>query len=392
MGIFERTVSVWKNIPRTADNKCEVPLRQFLDAGIDYLPTINYLRQLYDVMVQTYPTDPAASATYEEQYKQGKNDLPLATIGGIFANGGLHDDMIEPTNLITLDLDTEKPRKAARLREEGKEIPNGWVKDWEAIKRKLAQLPFVAYCSLSVGGHGLFVIIPIEDYHFHAEAWESLNYLFKKHLNLTIDPQTKDITRSRFISYDPQPYINENAQVFRIKLPEKRTTIPVRKYSSSPSSSTEEAVRRCVEEIERRMLDITSDYGEWIDIASALFNELGEAGKQYFERVSRFYPNANERDISYKWEKNKNRSQITIATYFEICRRYGIRYKDSELPDISTRLPQPKASAIVEAPKEMKCKTANVPLFPDTYDYMAICENVQLPPDFFCERLEAAPF
>ena len=140
------------------------------------------------------------------------------------------------------------------------------------------------------------------------------------------------------------------------------------------------------------MLDITSDYGEWIDIASALFNELGEAGKQYFERVSRFYPNANERDISYKWEKNKNRSQITIATYFEICRRYGIRYKDSELPDISTRLPQPKASAIVEAPKEMKCKTANVPLFPDTYDYMAICENVQLPPDFFCERLEAAPF
>ena len=386
MGIFERTVTVWKNIPRTADNKCEVPLWQFLNAGIDKLPTINYLRQLYDAMVQTYPTNPAASATYEELYKKGKNNLPLATIGGTFANGGLHDDMIEPTNLIALDFDTEKPRKAARLREEGKEIPNGWVKDWETIKRKLAQLPFVAYCSLSVGGHGLFVIIPIEDYHRHAEAWESLNYLFKKHLNLTIDPQTKDITRPRFISYDPQPYINEKAEVFRIKLPEKNTEVPVRRYTSSPSSSTEEEVRKCVDEIERRSLDITSDYGEWIDIASALYNGLGEAGKQYFERVSRFYPNANERDISYKWEKNKNRSKVGIGTFFDICKRYGIMYKDSLL-----RSPQPKTTAIVEATKK-KCRIDDVPLFSDGYDYLSTYENITLPLDFFTERQEAAPF
>ena len=392
MGIFERTVTVWKNTHRTADNKCEVSLWQFLNAGIEHLPTINYLRQLYDAMVQTYPTNPAASATYEEQYKQGKNNLPLATIGGTFANGGLHDDMLEPTNLIALDLDTEKPRKAARLREEGKEIPNGWVKDWEAIKRKLAQLPFVAYCSLSVGGHGIFVIIPIEDYHRHAEAWESLNYLFKKHLNLTIDPQTKDITRPRFISYDPQPYINENAQVFRIKMPEKRTTIPVRRYSSSPSTTTEEAVRRCVEEIERRSLDITSDYGEWVDIASALFNELGEAGKQYYERISRFYPNANERDINYKWEKNKNRSKVGIGTFFDICNRFGIRYKDS-YPEVSLRPALQKVTATAEATPERKCRIINdVPLFPDGYDYMAIYEGLSLPSDFFSERLEAVPF
>jgi hypothetical protein len=166
--------------------------------------------------------------------------------------------------------------------------------------------------------------------------------------------------------------------------------MPVRRYTSSPSSSTEEAVRRCVDEIERRGLDITSDYAEWIDIASALYNGLGEAGKQYFERVSRFYPNANERDINYKWEKNKNRSKVGIGSFFDICQRYGIMYKDS-YPEAS-RPPQPKVSAIVEAPKK-KCRILDdTELFPDGYDYLSTFENITLPADFFTERLEPAPF
>ena len=329
MNVFDRKITVWRNTYRTANNKCEVPLMQFLKAGIDYLPTIMYLRQLYDYMVQSYSLNPAASSTAEEKYREGKKNLPLATIGGTFANGGLREDLSEATNLLCLDIDATKPKKAAQLKAEGKEVPNEWVNDWEALKWKLSKLPFVAYCALSVGGHGIYLIIPIEDYHHHAEAWESLQHLFSKHLHLTIDAATKDITRPRFISYDSQPYINENAEVFKIKLPEKRTTMPFRRYSSSPSSSTEEAVRKCVDEIERRSLDITSDYSQWIDIASALFNEFGEAGKQYFERVSQFYPNANEKDISYKWNKNKNRSGITIATFFEICSRHGIRFRES---------------------------------------------------------------
>ena len=394
--IFEEKISCWSNTTRTSANNITVCIGQFLNAGASYLDTpnmptdINRLRHLYSTAVQTYPTDPARAASLFDEYKRQKMSMPLATMGGIFKNGGLKEDMISASKILTIDLDNTKPTDYHK--NEGKEIPNIHVKDWNLLKWQLARLPFVAYAGLSIGGYGLFLLIPIEDESRYLDYWKCLEHLFKEHLNLTIDPQTKDITRPRFISYDPQPYINENAEVFRIKLPEKRTTIPVRRYSSSPSSSTEEEVRKCVAEIERRNLDITSDYSEWIDIASALYNGLGEAGKQYFERVSRFYPNANERDISYKWEKNKNRSQITIATFFEICRRYGIRYKDSELPDISTRLPQPKATANVEASTERKCRIDDVPLFPETYDYMAIYENVQLPPDFFCERLEAAPF
>lgn len=394
--IFEEKISCWSNTTRTSANNITVCIGQFLNAGASYLNTpdmptdINRLRYLYSTAMQTYPTDPARAASIFDDYKRQKMSMPLATMGGLFKNGGLKEDMISASKILTIDLDNTKPTDYHKY--EGKEIPNIHVKDWNLLKWQLARLPFVAYAGLSIGGYGLFLLIPIEDESLYLDYWKCLEHLFKKHLNLTIDPQTKDITRPRFVSYDPNPYINTQAEVFRIKLPEKRTEMPVRRYSSTPSTATEEAVRRCVDEIERRGLDITSNYSEWIDIASGLYNELGEAGKQYYERMSRFYPNANERDINYKWEKNKNRSKVGIGTFFDICKRYGIKYKDSlTLPEVSTRPPQPKVSAIVEATKK-KCRIDDVPLFPDCYDYMATYDNLQLPSDFFCEKQEAAPF
>ena len=73
-----------------------------------------------------------------------------------------------------------------------------------------------------------------------------------------------------------------------------------------------------VRRIEARGLDITAAYDSWRDIGFALAEGMGEAGRKYYHRVSQFYPNANEKDISYKWNKNKNRSGITIATFFVV--------------------------------------------------------------------------
>ena len=331
--IFEEKISCWSNTTRNSANNITVSIRQFLDAGIAYINTPNMptdiqrLRHLYSTAMQTYPTDPARAASLFDEYKQQKRYMPLATMGGVFKDGGRIDDMLSASKVLCIDIDNTKPTDFYKY--EGKEIPNHHITDWNLLKWQLSRLPFVAYAGLSIGGYGLFLLIPIENESQYSEYWRCLQHLFSRHLNITIDAQTKDITRPRFISYDSQPYINENAEVFKIQLPEKRTTMPFRRYSSSPSSSTEEAVRKCVDAIERERLDITSDYSQWIDIASALFNEFGEAGKQYFERISRFYPNANEREINSKWKQNKNRSKVGIGTFFEICSRYGIRFRES---------------------------------------------------------------
>ena len=45
-----------------------------------------------------------------------------------------------------------------------------------------------------------------------------------------------------------------------------------------------------------------------------------------------------------------------------------------------------------EEPSQPQIKYKHIPLFPDGYDYLSTFENITLPADFFCERLEAVPF
>lgn len=391
--IFEEKISCWRNTTRTHANRIEVTIGQFLRAGAAYLnrpqdaTDIQRLRQLYTTALQTYPTDPARAASLFQEYKEKKKYMPLATMGGTFANGGLREDMLTACKVLCLDVDNVKPIDFHKY--DGKEIPNAHVTDWNLLKSKLSQLPFVSYISLSIGGHGLFLLIPIANENKHTDYWLTLEHLFRKHFNLTIDPQTKDITRPRFISYDPQPYINNQAVVFDKILPKQRPTISVQGNYTAPATGTEDSVRRCVSEIERKCLDITTNYDEWIDLASALYNELGEAGKEYFMRISAFYPSSNPREIEYKWQKNKSRSQVGIGTFFEICSRYGVKYKDSVSlrPTPQQPKPQPKPAQVEDT---TKAKIIPIPLYPEPYDYMATFSDYPLPPDFFMERLEAA--
>lgn len=52
---------------------------------------------------------------------------------------------------------------------------------------------------------------------------------------------------------------------------------------------------------------------------------------------------------------------------------------------------EPEPPAKVEATSERKCRIIRISLFPHSYDYLSTYDNLQLPPDFFMERLEA-PF
>ena len=51
------------------------------------------------------------------------------------------------------------------------------------------------------------------------------------------------------------------------------------------------------------------------------------------------------------------------------------------------REPPPKAE-----PSEPRIIFKRILLFPEAYDYMGIYEGLQLPPDFFTMKPEAAPF
>ena len=77
--------------------------------------------------------------------------------------------------------------------------------------------------------------------------------------------------------FNPQDWLN------------KAPINPSTNQSINPSDISSE-VDKIVSRIESAHTDITSDYANWVSLGFAFANEFGEAGRSFFQRVSRFYP------------------------------------------------------------------------------------------------------
>ena len=90
----------------------------------------------------------------------------------------------------------------------------------------------------------------------------------------------------------------------------------------SPLSKIEEITRR----IESTHTDIAPTYPDWRDLAFALADALGESGRPYYHRLSRFYPkyNPTETDKQYTNCLNAHGHGITIKTLYHLAKQAGI--------------------------------------------------------------------
>lgn len=85
------------------------------------------------------------------------------------------------------------------------------------LKAKISQIVNVAYCGYSCSGKGVWALIPIFDTTKHLEHFKALEVVFQR-IGLTIDASCKNVNRLRFASYDPEPYLNEDAEKFSLIL------------------------------------------------------------------------------------------------------------------------------------------------------------------------------
>ena len=58
-------------------------------------------------------------------------------------------------------------------------------------------------------------------------------------------------------------------------------------------------VESVVREIEQRAIDIAPNYKDWVELGFALVNGLGENGREYYHRISRFYPTYQREETIY---------------------------------------------------------------------------------------------
>ena len=128
----------------------------------------------------------------------------------------------------------------------------------------------------------------------------------------------------RTISYDPEPYVNEDATSYTKIWVEPKPTCNLH-YSGG---SDMESVERCCREIASRGIDITATYDDWFHVGAALAS-LGERGRSLFHMVSSQNGEYKVSETDKKFDNFlRNVNRINIGTFFHICSQYGINWKD----------------------------------------------------------------
>lgn len=81
-------------------------------------------------------------------------------------------------------------------------------------------------------------------------------------------------------------------------------------------------VERLVAAVEAKGVDLTADYERWRNIGFALTDGLGESGRDYFHRLSRFYSGYDEEEADKQYDNclRSHGSGITLATLFQYAK------------------------------------------------------------------------
>lgn len=161
----------------------------------------NYINQIDEIRK-------VDKATNHALYNALKDKMPAYT-PSCTCNGETlkKENVVHINNIIAIDID-------------GSDNPNLSIKDMKGIVTKL---PFVRYCAMSVGGKGIYCLIPfLKEYankDNFKEVFLSLQHDFKK-MGIVIDKSCSNYNRARYVTYDDNEYWNDKCVLY-----DKKTTI-----------------------------------------------------------------------------------------------------------------------------------------------------------------------
>lgn len=306
----------------------DIALTEFVRLGARYIPSLKKIR--------------AEKNSVKRNFLKRKL-LPAASISATLktrkSGVKLEDKVKQYTGLIVMDFDH--------------------LEDIEEARRKLCQLPYVWYVSLSSSAQGLYAIALTEnmDYKRHELYFDALVDEAKA-IGLKMDEPCRDVTRLRFVSYDDNPYINENCTPYHLpedyvpkhggdlKLPPagddgeaaetaadgdddpelhapEELDLNEHHMRKLPYRDARERALVFAQEWVRKQIPI-DDFRDWYVMASAL-GTLGEDGWKILDMISKFsskYDRVQNRDIFERLQRTNR--EITMGSFFYKCHEYGV--------------------------------------------------------------------
>ena len=100
-----------------------------------------------------------------------------------------------------------------------------------------------------------------------------------------------------------------------------------RKAASYPQTATpDDDIETVTARIEEAGADIAPTYAQWRDLGFALSDHLGEAGRSYYHRLSRFYPDYDAQNTDSQYDKclRAHGTGVTIKTFFQLAKSAGV--------------------------------------------------------------------
>jgi predicted P-loop ATPase len=267
------------------------------------------------------------SCENKEERDKKKKSAPLVTVSGSFSDR--KDEALRAhSGFIAIDIDN--------------------IDNPEETKKLIQSDPYIYAAFTSISGHGLCLIMRIDGSR-HLDAFNAIaSYLYNTY-QLIVDQSGKNVSRARFISYDPWIILNAKAPIFKKYLPKKKE---IQAHKVAVVKTDFDAM---IDAMDRKGLNLCEDYSEWIQIAYALVSEFGESGRDYFHTLSSHSSKYNSDDCNNQYTAClKNHSEAkgkrsTIGTIYYLAKKNGIEVYSEQTKAILRATTSQRAAGIPAA-------------------------------------------
>lgn len=207
----------------------------------------------------------------EIAYKQAKEKVLSFTPSCLCPIGGSAkaENVEHVNNLIAIDLDA-KDNEGVTL---------------EEMRTKINSLPYVMYSSISVGGKGMYALIPISENNKNdfKGVFKALEEDFIK-LGLKLDSSCVNVNRERYMSFDDNEYWNTKCEIYtkKLNIPTQVNGHPTRVEINANKPLTEkdkQKVDLMIEDIKANKIQVSKNHDDTLKIANAIANIWGEEGR-----------------------------------------------------------------------------------------------------------------
>lgn len=274
--------------------------------------------------------------------KIAKKLVPAVTISGVFSQRKV-EKLVEHSNIICLDIDAKDQITQV---------------DIDQIKSD----PYTLAVHKSLGGLGFAVFIKIDGSR-HLDSYLGLEKYYFVNYSIVLDKSCKDISRLRFVSYDPDLFINEKSKIFKKYLLKKEIVRNTTKQILV-KSDFDELVNKAAS------MNLFEDYNDYIKLAFALSSEFGENGRNYFHTLcqSSGKYNSTASDKHYNIALKRTETGISIASIYYVFKQAGLNIFSEKTEFIKTVV------KLAENPKE-KLKELGIEDSEDVVEKIASIEK-----------------